>query len=189
MTRNRDLNNLLPSRRSLLSGAGAVALAGIGAQLVAARPAKAADPAPMFMFIHTADMMTADPGLGSLRLINVSQQTLYFSDRPERIAGHMTLAAYLEEWIKGKDNFGDDPPNATLSVYEKDTVENTLAAIEIFNPMVDGADLVYGYKVLDGTVPTKGGATALFIDMIGIGGGVGVGYHGVGVGLRGPGVL
>ena len=180
---------LVPSRRSLISGVGAVALAGLGAQLVSARSAKAADPEPMFMFVHTADAMTADPGLGSLRLINVSRQTLYFSDRPERIAGHMSLAAYLKEWTEGKDNFGDDPPNATLSVYEKETEENTLGVIEIFNPMVDGADLVYGYKVLDGTVPAKGGATALFIDMIGIGGGVGVGFHGVGVGLRGPGVL
>jgi len=38
-------------------------------------------------------------------------------------------------------------------------------------------------------MPKSGGTTTLFIDMIGIGGGVGVGFHGVGVGLRGPGVL
>jgi hypothetical protein len=54
---------------------------------------------------------------------------------------------------------------------------------------VDGSDIVYTYKLLDGKVPQKGGATSLFIDAIGIGGGVGLGFHGVGVGLRGPGVL
>jgi len=37
-------------------------------------------------------------------------------------------------------------------------------------------------------MPAKSGATALFIDWIGVGGGVGVGYHGVGVGVRGLGV-
>ena len=42
------------------------------------------------MFVHTADGMSADAAAGTLRLINVSQQTLYFSDRPERIAGPTT---------------------------------------------------------------------------------------------------
>jgi hypothetical protein len=36
-------------------------------------------------------------------------------------------------------------------------------------------------------MPAKGGPTALFIDWIGVGGGVVRGFHGVGVGFRGPG--
>ncbi|HKY95174.1 MAG TPA: hypothetical protein VJL84_07695 [Kiloniellales bacterium] len=181
----RNTAQYLPkSRRTFLSST-ALALAAWGT----AGHAKAAEAEPMFMFVHTADAMAADSAQGTLRLIGVSKQTLYFSDRPERIAGHMSLDAYLNEWTEGKDNFGEDPPNATLSVYEKDTAENTLAVIEIFQPVVDGEDLIYSYKLLDGAVPEKGAATALFIDAIGIGGGVGLGYHGVGVGLRGPGVL
>ena len=66
--------------------------------------------------------------------------------------------------------------------------DNTMAVVEITDPVVDGDDIVYAYKLLDGTIPENGGTTALFIDRIGIGGGVGVGYHGVGVGARGPGV-
>lgn len=54
--------------------------------------------------------------------------------------------------------------------------------------MVDGNDLIYAYKLIDGEMPSTGGATALFIDMIGIGGGVGPGFHGVGVGRRGVGL-
>jgi len=160
-----------------------------GLQLVPGLQASAADEKPMFMFVHTADDVKADPAAGTLRLVNVNPQTVYFSDRPERIAGHMTLVDYLKEWTEGKDNFGQDPPNATLSVYEGGTQENTLAIVELTDPVVDGADLIYSYKSLGGTMPTSGGATTLFIDAIGIGGGVGVGYHGVGVGLRGPGVL
>ena len=59
--------------------------------------------------------------------------------------------------------------------------------IEISKPVVEGRDLVYNYKLLEGKVPSSGGATALFIDWIGPGGGVGVGFHGVGVGRRGVG--
>ena len=100
------------------------------------------------------------------------------------------MADYLKEWTSaaGKDNFGADPPNAALSVYEPGQADNTLVVVKITNPVVDGADLIYSYKIIKGTMPTRGGATSLFIDMIGVGGGVGRGYHGVGVGVRGPGV-
>jgi len=37
-------------------------------------------------------------------------------------------------------------------------------------------------------MPASGGSTSLFIDWIGVGGGVGRGFHGVGVGRRGVGI-
>ena len=69
------------------------------------------------MFVQTADDFRADDN--TLRLINVGQQTLYFSDRPVRIAGHVTMPAYMDEWKAGEgpNNFSANPPNATLSVY------------------------------------------------------------------------
>ena len=143
---------------------------------------------PTFMFVHTADDFEADPETQTLRLVNVNPQVLFFSDRPQRLVGHLKMVRYLDEWTKVKDSFGEDPPNAALSVYEPKSASNTMAVVEIMNPVVDGNDIVYAYKLLDGTVPENGGETALFIDTIGIGGGVGVGYHGVGVGARGPGV-
>lgn len=146
--------------------------------------------APQFMFVQIAEDLKVDPAANTLRLVKVDQQTLYFSDRPQRIAGHLKMADYLKEWTAkaGKDNFHADPPNATLSVYEPGQPDNTVAVVEISNPVVDGADLVYNYKVINGKMPASGGATALFIDWIGVGGGVGAGFHGVGVGARGPGV-
>jgi hypothetical protein len=140
------------------------------------------------MFVQTADDLKADGK--TLRLVNVAQQTLYFSDRPVRVAGHLTMPAYLDEWKAGEgpDNFGSDPPNATLSVYESGRHENTLAVVKISHPVIDGKDLVYNYKLIEGTMPKTGGATALFIDWIGVGGGVGPGFHGVGAGARGVGL-
>ena len=144
---------------------------------------------PQLMFVQSADDLKADPATSTFRLVKVNQQTLYFSDRPVRIAGHIKMADYLKEWTAkaGKDNFGVDPPNATLSIYEPGQPENTLVVVKITNPVVDGGDLIYSYKIIDGKMPANGGATSLFIDWIGVGGGVGRGFHGVGAGARGPG--
>lgn len=164
------------------------------AETSSAAPAPSSAPTsseePQFLFVQCADDLEADADASTLRLVNVSQQTIYFSDRPQRIAGHLTMADYLEEWTvqAGEDNFGGDPPNATLSVYEQGQPDNTIVVVEITDPVVEGADLIYSYRIIDGSMPQGGGATALFIDTIGPGGGVGVGYHGVGVGARGPGV-
>ena len=144
-------------------------------------------PKVQLMFVQTAEDFKADGK--TLRLVNVGQQTLYFSDRPVRVAGHLTMPAYMDEWKAGEgpDNFSSDPPNATLSVYEAGSHENKMAVVEISHPVIEGKDLVYSYRLINGTMPKAGGATALFIDWIGPGGGVGPGFHGVGVGARGVG--
>jgi len=149
---------------------------------------KADEPKVQLMFVQTAEDLKADGN--TFRLVNVGQQALYFSDRPVRIAGHLTMPAYLDEWKAGEgpDNFSSDPPNATISVYESGNHENTLAVVKISHPVIDGKDLVYNYKLIEGTMPKTGGATALFIDWIGAGGGVGVGFHGAGAGARGVGL-
>lgn len=158
---------------------------------VATSTASAATSAtPQYMFVQIAENVKVDMAAKTIRLVNVDQQTLYFSDRPVRIAGHLKMADYLKEWTAkaGKDNFGEDPPNAVLSVYEPGQPDNTTAVVEINQPKIDGSDLIYSFKLIKGTLPAAGGATSLFIDWIGVGGGVGPGFHGVGVGRRGPGL-
>jgi hypothetical protein len=155
-----------------------------------ATTSSASSESPQLMFVQSADDVKVDAAAKTLRLVKVNQQTLYFSDRPVRLAGHLKLADYLKEWTAaaGEDSFAKDPPNATLSVYEPGKPENTLVVVKIANPVVDGPDLIYSYKLINGTMPAAGGATSLFIDWIGVGGGVGRGFHGFGVGRRGPGV-
>jgi hypothetical protein len=171
----------------------AVLLAGVMLSMVAcvttSTTSSTSPDTPQLMFVQIAEDVKVDAAAKTLRLVKVDQQTLYFSDRPVRIAGHVNMAAYLKEWTSkaGKDNFSADPPNAVLSVYEPGQPDNTLAAVKITNPVVDGADLIYSYKLIEGKLPAAGGGTSLFIDWIGVGGGVGRGFHGVGVGFRGPG--
>ena len=101
-----------------------------------------------------------DEAAKTIRLVGISPHTVYFADRPERLAGHIKMAAYLEEWTSkaGADNFGKDPPNAALSVFEEGQPNNTLAIIEILNPRAEGKDLVYNYNVVKGKLPAAGGA-------------------------------
>jgi hypothetical protein len=160
-----------------------------GALMLTGLPlARADENKVQLMFVQTAEDLKVEGN--TLRLVHVGQQTLYFSDRPVRIAGHLTMPAYMDEWKAGAgpDNFGRNPPNATLSVYEQGRPENTLVVVEITNPVINGSDLIYNYRLINGTMPKAGGATALFIDWIGIGGGVGPGFHGVGAGARGVGL-
>ena len=182
----RERGTGLSRRLALSAAAGGLA----GLPWLAATPARADDGAkPMLMFVQLADDMAIDPDAGTLRLVGVNPTTLYFADRPERIAGHVRMADFMTEWTSkaGPDNFGEDPPNAALSVYEPDQPDASLAIVEILNPKVEGSDLLYDYRLIEGAPPRSGGQTALFIDWIGPGGGVGVGFHGVGVGRRGPG--
>jgi hypothetical protein len=48
-----------------------------------------------FLFVQTAKSMSYDPATQQLTLIDASPTTLFFSDRPERIAGNMTT----ETWV------------------------------------------------------------------------------------------
>lgn len=43
-------------------------------------------------------------------------------------------------------------------MYEPGQETNTLTVIEISKPVVEGKDLVYSYKLIEGKVPTTGGA-------------------------------
>lgn len=167
----------------ILAAAAALAVTACGTPSTTASGEK-----PQLMFVQSAEDLKVDPAASTFRLVRVNPQTLYFSDRPLRMAGNLKMADYLKTWKDGRDNFGADPPNATLSVYEPGRAEQTFVVVTIMKPVVDGADLVYSYKVIEGTMPANGGATSLFIDWFGPGGGVGPGFHGVGYGARGPGL-
>lgn len=66
------------------------------------------------LFVQTASSGSAtanDDGTFTLTLAGVGP-TVWFSDRPARLAGHMTTAAFVAAWGEG----ADDPPNAALEV-------------------------------------------------------------------------
>ena len=55
-----------------------------------------------FLFVQTAKGMSFDKSTNKLTLDGISSTTLFFSDRPERIAGNMKTTALVPFWSKGK---------------------------------------------------------------------------------------
>jgi hypothetical protein len=132
--------------------------------------AVAAEPKPLIipvLFVQNAEAVVF--GKGTLTLKGVSPMTVFFSDRPVRIAGHFnTKDEFVPLWDEGKDSFLKDPPNATVSIYEKGREQLTDVVVKLSKPRLEGKDLTYGIKVIEGKVPQKGGACSVFIDIIGL---------------------
>ncbi len=150
----------MTTRRDLLAGLSLAPLAFSHRAFAAAEPA---DAKPQFLFVQTsAGMRYAD---GVLTLSEVSPITVLFSDRPERLAGHMATDDFVPFWSEGEDSFESDPPNADLALLEQGEVENVV--LTLHEPRLEGRDLSYRVTILEGQPPASGGAASLFIDIIG----------------------
>lgn len=119
-----------------------------------------------FLFVQTADSMAFDADQNRLSLHDVSPTTLFFSDRPERIAGNMSTEKFVPFWSEGKDSFLSDPPNADISILENGTLRQTVAVLE--DPVLENGDLHYTVKIIDGDMPITGENVSVFIDIIGM---------------------
>jgi hypothetical protein len=116
------------------------------------------------MFVQLASGVTATPD--TLTLHGITPSTLYFSDRPERVVGHLTTQQFVDDWSLGPNSFESDPPNAVLSFPDPD---GSLAdvVVELSSPRVGDDSLSYSVKILEGTPPPVAGACTLFIDPLG----------------------
>jgi hypothetical protein len=104
---------------------------------------------------------------GKLSLTGIAPTTVFFSDRPHRIAGHVATREMVPLWSEGKDSFLKDPPNATLSSFTSagDVVN---AVVVLRNPTFTGTTMTYDVMVTQGTVPPNVDGASLFIDIIGM---------------------
>jgi len=156
----------MTNRRDLLTAAallGPLAFVTRSVQASEKQP-KASQGMADFLFVQNAERVRY--ANGTLTLVGVNPATVMFSDRPERIAGHMTTARFVPFWSEGSDSFLKDPPNATLSFLDDETLDD--AVIELRDPTLAGVDLSYQVKILEGTIPATAGAASLFIDIIGM---------------------
>ena len=156
----------MTTRRVLLAAAPTLAASAPATSSALAQagpePAKQAD----FLFVQAAKAMSFDRAAGRLTLHGVSPVTVFFSDRPERIAGNMRTAAFVPFWSQGKDSFLSDPPNADISILEGDALQQVVAVLQA--PVLQGDDLGYVVRVLQGEMPARGADVSVFIDVIGM---------------------
>ena len=144
-----------------------ISILGMAAFLFAVAPAvQAADqpdtpaPAANWLIVQNSTGLKFDGK--SITLEGVSPQTILFTDRPERMSATMPTEIFVKDWTAGKDSFEVDPPNASLSTVV-DGKENT-SVVELTNPRLDGTNLTYDVRILEGTPPNAGTNSALFID-------------------------
>jgi hypothetical protein len=103
-----------------------------------------------------------------LTLTGAAPNAIIFADRPVRAAGHALTAHLLEEWAEGSGSFAKDPPNATVSVFDKDGSTVKDAVVTLMAPKANGADIVFDVAVLEGDLGKADGPASVFIDIIGM---------------------
>ena len=117
------------------------------------------------MFVQTAEAVTSDGA--TMTLLGVTPSTLCFSDRPQRIVGHMATTDFVELWGEGENSFEEDPPNAVLAFLEPGDDAPEDAVVIIRHPRLTDGQLSYSVEVLEGVLPDKSGPITLFIDPFG----------------------
>ncbi len=117
------------------------------------------------MFVQVAKGSSSAEGV--LTLTGLSPSTLYFSDRPERVVGHMTTEQFLDAWSVGDNSFASDPPNAVLSWVDVGDDRPEDCVVVLRDPRTEVDSISYSIDVLEGAVPEASGACTLFIDPLG----------------------
>jgi hypothetical protein len=145
-----------------------VVLVGCGppAPDASSQPEKTPDSAQAeLLFVQEAQGIAFDGD--TLTMKGVKPSILFFTDRPERVAGYWTLDEFMNEVSTGPDSFADDPPNATLVSLEGDAfVDVVLELAE--RPRLENGDFIYpNVRIIEGEPPALGGIAALFIDTVG----------------------
>jgi hypothetical protein len=135
------------------AGVAAVALgaAGLGSRVGAQEASPVTDQAAevTLLFVQSGGATTLTPGDGdihTLTMTGVTGQTLYFSDRPARIAGTMPTEELVAIWA---ETFASSAPNGALIGHSADGEEAVV--VELLDPVYDEAagTLTYQIRILD----------------------------------------
>ena len=106
----------------------------------------------------------------TLELNGISDKTILFSDRPDRIVKSISTLDFIGNWSVGSDNFAVDVPNAVLVIDEQEGQQQDVAIIELFNPVYDSDKKALKYEAAPDNatsieLPSEFAQTALVIDM------------------------
>lgn len=117
------------------------------------------------MFVQVARTMTTEGDEVTFHAL--SPATLFFSDRPERMVGHLSARQFVDEWDKGENSFAADPPNAVISFLETGDETPEDAIVVLKDPRLAGDDITYSVEVLEGSLPAAAESCSVFIDPFG----------------------
>ena len=108
----------------------------------------------------------------TLELRDVSDKTILFSDRPERIVSSVNTTDFIGNWGTGPDSFAVYSPDAVL-VLDDEEQRQDISVIELYNPEYDPGANTLKYDI-SGTnesatttsidLPSEFGQSTLLID-------------------------
>lgn len=90
-------------------------------------------------------------------------RVIYFSDRPARSAGHMSMADFIKLWSQDDGNtFLADPPNAVVSIAGQP--DEAKVVVELKAPALKAGAISFAIRVIEGKLPEQFGECAVFVD-------------------------
>jgi len=131
-----------------------MATTGAGTHTLVTRDAKQK---ASFLFVLRADtgVITKTDGGYKLTLKGMDDKVLYFSDRPVRKAGFITMTQFMGDWAKGKNSFQANPPNAAIVHAALESNEKGIAQalpVEMTNPVITANVWTFDLKDLQGKI-------------------------------------
>jgi hypothetical protein len=99
-----------------------------------------------------------------LTLEGVSPGAIVLATRPSRSVLQVATPDLVELWRTG--SFARNPPNAALSVFEKDGSGISDAVVVLARPILAGDTLTFDVAVVNGSIAGADGPASVFIDTI-----------------------
>ncbi|MGE3920714.1 MAG: hypothetical protein AB7F64_07225 [Gammaproteobacteria bacterium] len=109
------------------------------------------------MFVQTAGKVSIQPLAGhkntyTITLRQMNPYVTYFSNRPYRVAGMLTVQNFINRWNQGKGpaNFNQNPPNASLVALKSKFLEKSQSinfALEVSHPQYNRAQQSLTYTI------------------------------------------
>lgn len=99
----------------------------------------AARPSLFYLMIGSSGTFAGtegQPNRFALTITGLNPDVVYFSDHPNRIAGHEDLATFIDGWQT--NGFVEDPPNAALILHEEDETRDVMI-VELTGPSYDAS--------------------------------------------------
>ena len=102
-------------------------------------------------------------------LNDVSDKTILFSDRPDRVVTSVSTSDFIVNCTAGEDSFAIDQPNAVLVIDEQEGIQDEII-MELFDPIYgsDSRILKYNFVLLNTTTSMdlfNFGTSTLLIDV------------------------
>lgn len=103
----------------------------------------------------------------SIILKEPNDHLIFFCDRPVREAGFLTWDAFMDSVTSGENSFAENPPNAALTIVDKEGKIHELILFLMDKPIKEGNKITFPVEYIIGGPYPIDGKVVIFIDPVG----------------------